>query len=78
MGNAHDDPVWQFLKEQRDADPDGYAELAAKYPILNGKRIKRLRWRERTVGLLGLHDCKLPQDVSFLNGLDYSPEEDDS
>lgn len=71
MGSTHDDPVWDFLKECREQDPLGYALLAARYPIMSGQRIKRLRWRERTVGLLGLQECNLPLDVNFRHGFDH-------
>lgn len=77
MGTSHDDPVWQFLKEQRERDPAGYAALSAKYPIMNGQRIKRLRWRERTVGLLGLQECNLPMEVNFRNGFEHDHLDDE-
>jgi hypothetical protein len=59
----HEEAVAAFFKEWSKNDPQGYAEAFAKNPTLSPNRIRRLRRRERCVGLLGLQPVALPASV---------------
>lgn len=71
----HEEAVSRFLKDFETKSPERYAELNAKYPVISPNRIRRLRRRERCVGLLGLQPIALPASVLSLHNLDGLFEE---
>lgn len=75
MSNPHDEAVFEFFKKCQQSDPELYQEISEKYPMVSANRIRRLRKRERCVGLLGLQPCDLPTEVAMKNGFDNVTEE---
>lgn len=67
---AHEEAVSEFFSDFAKNHPEVYAELNSKYPIISPNRIRRLRRRERCVGLLGLQPTALPASVLALHNLD--------
>jgi hypothetical protein len=56
----HEEQVAEFFSHLKKQDPAHWAEMCEKYPTLSPNRIRRLRRRERCVGLLGLQPVALP------------------
>lgn len=56
----HEEQVYEFFQRLKTQDPKHWAETCEKYPTLSPNRIRRLRRRERCVGLLGLQPVALP------------------
>lgn len=60
---SHEEQVYAFLKSIKESNPETYEQYSEKYPILSATRIRRLRRRERCVGLLGLQPVNLPSSI---------------
>lgn len=75
MSNPHDEAVFAFFKQCQQEDPERYQEISQRYPMVSANRIRRLRRRERCVGLLGLQPCDLPQEIAIRNNLDQAIDE---
>lgn len=67
---THEEQVQEFFRYLKQKDPTYWAEMAEKYPILSPNRIRRLRRRERCVGLLGLQPVNLPLHVLAAHNID--------
>lgn len=60
---SHEEQVAEFFTSLKKDNPAYWAEMCEKYPILSPNRIRRLRRRERCVGLLGLQPVALPANT---------------
>lgn len=72
---SHEEQVYEFFQVLKKRDPAQWAETCEKYPILSPNRIRRLRRRERCVGLLGLQPVALPASTLAKYNMDGVYEE---
>lgn len=72
---AHEEQVYDFFKNLQKSDPEYYQQLCNQYPTLSATRIRRLRRRERCVGLLGLQPVNLPSSVLAKHNMEGLYEE---
>lgn len=69
-----------FLEVKANEDPARYRELAEKYPTISRMKHRRIRRRERTVGLLGLEAAYITPSEANRTGYEsiYTSEDGDN
>ena len=62
----HTQAVFDFFEKCRREDPEAYAEICERYPVISRRRLIRIKQREHTVGLLGLQASNIPNELAHV------------
>ena len=62
---SHEREIESFFRKCRNEDMDKYTEVAKKFPVNSQSKLKRLKVKEQTVGLMGLQPANLPISLAF-------------
>lgn len=68
----HSDLVNEFMQKCKRENPDLYREVCEKYQTIDNRRWRKIKERERCVGLLGLQPAAVSSDIALRHDLESS------